>query len=217
MVGSVVETSALGWSERTDLADFCDILEFRADGMTEDLPAVQRAMQNCRVPVLLTVRAAAEGGCRDLPTAERIRIFLSVLPLADLVDVEISGLEECAEVVQEAKRQEIPTVASYHDFSGTPELVVLESLAHRAAAAGAAAVKFATTLKGSRDLAVLMALQESLPRPCATMGMGPLGRVSRLVLAQLGSVLNYGYLDRATVPGQWAAGRLKECLQELRS
>jgi 3-dehydroquinate dehydratase-1 len=47
------------------------------------------------------------------------------------------------------------------------------------------------------------------------MGMGALGRVSRLLLAQLGSVLNYGYLDQATVPGQWPAARLRELIREL--
>jgi 3-dehydroquinate dehydratase-1 len=49
------------------------------------------------------------------------------------------------------------------------------------------------------------------------MGMGPLGRVSRLLLGQLGSTLNYGYLDSATVPGQWSAAELKRLLGILRA
>ncbi len=46
--------------------------------------------------------------------------------------------------------------------------------------------------------------------------MGPLAAVSRLLCAQCGSVLNYGYLGKeATAPGQWAAGALKEAIARL--
>ena len=47
------------------------------------------------------------------------------------------------------------------------------------------------------------------------MGMGPWGRVSRLVLAKCGSLLNYGYIGESNAPGQWPAARLKEMLSEL--
>jgi 3-dehydroquinate dehydratase-1 len=47
------------------------------------------------------------------------------------------------------------------------------------------------------------------------MGMGPLGRLSRLVLAQAGSCLNYGYLRAANAPGQWSAKELSDLLAKL--
>ena len=47
------------------------------------------------------------------------------------------------------------------------------------------------------------------------MGMGEFGKVSRLALASAGSVLNYGYLGDAQLPGQWPAVELKRRLQEL--
>jgi 3-dehydroquinate dehydratase-1 len=47
------------------------------------------------------------------------------------------------------------------------------------------------------------------------MGMGRFGKVSRLLLAQAGSVLNYGYLDRPNASGQWEATILKQRLKEL--
>jgi 3-dehydroquinate dehydratase-1 len=45
--------------------------------------------------------------------------------------------------------------------------------------------------------------------------MGPLGRISRLVLAAAGSRLNYGYLDRPQVPGQWPAAELARRIGEV--
>jgi 3-dehydroquinate dehydratase-1 len=47
------------------------------------------------------------------------------------------------------------------------------------------------------------------------MGMGALGKVSRLLFARAGSVLNYGYLDQPNASGQWEATLLKERLKEL--
>jgi 3-dehydroquinate dehydratase-1 len=60
-------------------------------------------------------------------------------------------------------------------------------------------------------------LQEN-DRPMSVMGMGPLGPVSRLLYAQHGSLLNYGYLgDQATAPGQWPAKLLKEAIAAVES
>jgi len=50
----------------------------------------------------------------------------------------------------------------------------------------------------------------------SSMGMGPLAPVSRQLLAQCGSVLNYGYLgNAATAPGQWDSALLKTAISRL--
>jgi 3-dehydroquinate dehydratase I len=107
-------------------------------------------------------------------------------------------------------------VGSFHDFAGTPAADDLRRMRDMAFEAGADIVKFAATLHSTADLATLAALLEEPGHPpLSVMGMGKLGRISRLIFAQLGSVLNYGYLDRPTVPGQWKATRLKELIAEL--
>jgi 3-dehydroquinate dehydratase-1 len=58
---------------------------------------------------------------------------------------------------------------------------------------------------------------EPAPLPLAVMAMGRFGKVSRLLFAQAGSVLNYGYLATANAPGQWPAARLRELFAELAS
>ena len=50
------------------------------------------------------------------------------------------------------------------------------------------------------------------PLPLSVMGMGRFGKISRLLFAQAGSVLNYGYLDRPNASGQWEATSLKKRL-----
>ena len=41
------------------------------------------------------------------------------------------------------------------------------------------------------------------------MGLGKLGRISRGLLAEAGSVLNYAHLGRPTVEGQWSLAQLR--------
>jgi 3-dehydroquinate dehydratase-1 len=47
------------------------------------------------------------------------------------------------------------------------------------------------------------------------MGMGPLGKISRLLLPLAGSRLVYGYIHRPQVAGQWPAMLLAERLKEV--
>jgi 3-dehydroquinate dehydratase-1 len=89
-------------------------------------------------------------------------------------------------------------------------------LSAAAAVDGVAAVKFAAVTNSAAELERLLSLFSAKQRtPLSVMGMGELGKVSRLLFAKLGSCLNYGYFDEATVPGQWHAARLKTLLAEL--
>ena len=83
--------------------------------------------------------------------------------------------------------------------------------------AGAAVFKAAAKMTSPADVARLAefpATDHGLP--VATMGMGPLAPVSRLLCAQYGSVLNYGYIGaKPTAPGQWSAAFLKQAVSQL--
>ena len=217
VVGSVVDVASLALAGSPQAADLCDLVEFRADALNPNLTLVCEAMEMCPVPALLTVRSAAEGGGGGMASrVQRAEIFHALLSAAALYDLEISSLSDFPQVIRQASKSGIPLIASFHDFSGTPDRPTLEALIARARDAGASAVKLATTLRNSADLSTLAALQESAPLPLSTMGMGPMCRVSRLLLASLGSVLNYGYLDQPTISGQWPAARLRSLIQELR-
>lgn len=123
-----------------------------------------------------------------------------------------------AGILEETREQGICAVVSFHDFRRTPGLDRLRRVVAASRSAGADIVKVATLLRGPRDLATLLQLQASAGKTMlATMGMGPLGRISRLALACAGSRLNYGYIDRPQVAGQWPAARLRALIHEVRS
>lgn len=215
-VGSVSDGSTLDRLPQLDLPALCDVLELRVDTWPDSAAEAAHWAAQSPVPLLVTVRCPEEGGQNALPAPERERLARPFLPAAAFLDVEIASLSAMGSLVAEARAAGVLLVASFHDFTGTPSLAELQRLRDAALAGGADVVKFATTLRNTADIATLAALLEEPGHgPLSVMGMGKQGRVSRLLLAQLGSVLNYGYLDRATVPGQWPAARLRELVQEL--
>jgi len=189
-------------------------VELRLDALAQRVHAVAGAIPGIAVPVLITARHSAEGGVGRLGAVRRRDLFDQFLLRADALDVELRSAASMAGLLQEARRRGITRVISFHDFRRTPDLARLRTVVRGAVRAGADIVKVATHLRGAKDLSVLLLLQSTVKVPLATMGMGPLGKVSRLVLAAAGSRLNYGYLDKPQVEGQWPALELVRRLEE---
>lgn len=139
---------------------------------------------------------------------------LELLPKASLLDLEVRSLSQMGVLLDAARGAGVGILASFHDFRATPSPARLRETVRRAVDAGADAVKVATVTESAADLARLLDLLERSPLPIAVMGMGRLGMASRIALAAAGSVLNYGWLDRPNVPGQWAASELRALLSK---
>jgi len=197
----------------------CDLAEIRLDlipdGCGTEKPPPWRHLRD--IPLLFTARRPDEGGARTLNAAARSGMLVAVLDEAACLDIEVASLGEMAELLEMLASRGIPWIASFHDFGKLPDPAVLLDAASRARAAGAAAFKVAARLQSPADLARLAEFQlADHGLPVATMGMGPLGAVSRLLCAQCGSALNYGYLgETATAPGQWDAATLKTTIARL--
>ena len=102
----------------------------------------------------------------------------------------------------------------FHDFKNTPPLSRLREVIRQAQDQGADAIKIATHTAAPSDVARLLDLFSSTRLPLAVMGMGPLGMSSRVLLANCGSVLNYGWIHAPNVPGQLAARELAKILRQ---
>jgi 3-dehydroquinate dehydratase-1 len=218
VVGSVsLPESIVGLAELAS-HDACDIVEVRADLYPDKIDELSRVLPQLRQPVLLTVRHPLEGGNPALSTAERTEIIRALLPFAALIDLELRSVGELVGLVREIRAVGKPLVVSFHDFERTPNVSRLQSIVAQAKAHGADVCKIAAAVHTPGDLANLVHLFSPAPlHLLSVMGMGQYGKVSRLLFATLGSVLNYGYLDAPTVAGQWPARRLKELVLELRA
>ena len=168
-------------------------------------------------PLLFTARRHDEGSPFDLDLETRTAMLLESLPDASLIDIEARSASEMAGLISNITAEGVPWVASFHDFGELPSRQKLDTHAEIAREAGASAFKAAAQLRTLEDLTALAHFQMSEAGiPLATMGMGVLAPVSRLLCAQAGSVLNYGYIgETTTAPGQWSAHRLREGIRSL--
>lgn len=196
--------------------EYCDIFEIRLDLIDLPLQEIKHLAQQLKRPLLITARHPDEGGKGNLPAAKRAEMLESMLDIASLIDIELRSAMELSSTLQKAQKARIPVVGSFHNFEATPNLDVLEGSIDFGSQFQFSAVKIATFLNTAEDLTRLIQVM-SKPRqiPLSVMGMGNLGKVSRLTLAKLGSILNYGYLGEANAPGQWEASALKRLVNEL--
>jgi 3-dehydroquinate dehydratase-1 len=190
-----------------------DFLEWRVDYLGEVMPTA-------KFPWIVTARHPSEGGKNAMSATARRDALSKLLPRASIVDIEVRSLASLRSVVRQAKESKVVVLASFHDFKKTPALARLREVIRQAEDQGADAVKIATHTAVPSDVARLLELFSSTRLPLALMGMGPLGMSSRVLLANCGSVLNYGWLHAPNVPGQWAArelaGVLRQCTGQER-
>jgi len=220
VVGVVAEAAALdSFVSLTPIARSvcCDAVELRLDTLRIDTSDLLQRLAGIDTPILITARHPAEGGEGPADAVGRLALLEPFLQRAALCDVELRSLPEMRPWVERAQRAGVGIVGSFHDFQHTPSDEVLEGAVSLAEAAGVDTVKIATFLNEPADLTRLIRFVSAQRRlRVSAMGMGPLGRVSRLVLAKCGSLLNYGYLGaEGNVSGQWSASRLKALLEEL--
>ncbi len=193
-----------------------DFLEIRADHFAGNTAALERALPRLKIPLLLTARHPAEGGANDLGLQRRRELLLRYLPFAAIIDVELRSVGGMQTLMAMARGHGIPVIVSSHHFKSTPTSKSLGTLLGRAQEAGADLFKVATRTSTPGDVGALLSLLERpSPLPLSVMGMGPYGKISRLLLARAGSVLNYGYVSEPNASGQWEARVLKERIAEV--
>lgn len=219
VVGSIGSLEDLRQTNASDVRAACDIAEIRLDLVLSENDGVEAAPWRHLedVPLLFTLRRQDEGGARAIDAAARMALLEAVFEHAACIDLEVASMGEMAALVKTMATRGLPWIASYHDFDQVPDASILADAARRSRDAGASGFKVAAMLRYPADLARLADFQlADHGLPVATMGMGPLAAVSRLLCAQCGSVLNYGYLGKtATAPGQWDASSLQQAIARL--
>ena len=187
-----------------------DAVEVRVDALS--LPPLARQIAELPVAPIVTVRRAEEGGLQAISDEDRRERYLALLPAAAAVDLELRSAEGMSDLRDSVLRNRKTLILSFHDFEGTPSLSELENMCAKMRDLGANILKIATKTENNNGVTRLLNLLERSATPLAVMGMGSLGRASRLLFAKAGSVLNYGWLDKPQVSGQWSAKEFLEFL-----
>ena len=214
-VGSLADAALLNHPFSTNESD---IVEFRLDSLLSHLPNVKNVLlklKNSQLQTLITVRCESEGGKSHLNDAQRSQLIMGLSPMANFVDIELANLEKMREAATYAQDMGCLLVASHHNFKKTPPSDQLQDIVSRAIDSGAEIAKLAFHHESVEDIFRCAELiQNNSSIAISLMGMGPLAPSSRLLYAQLGSVLNYGYLgNKPTAPGQWHVAQLNQAIQ----
>ena len=191
-----------------------DFFELRLDCLVRHLTGVEKAIPRLAAPLILTARHRQEGGAINLSSRERRDLFLRFMSHASLVDVELRSARALGAVLNAIQPRGLGIIASLHDFTGTPAVQRLDESVEVARSLGADVLKIATRTDTPVELQRLVDFFERHRRTMkiAAMGIGKLGRISRLDLARRGCPLNYAHLGTSKLPGQLSIRELRQAL-----
>lgn len=183
-----------------------DVAELRIDrfSRTDVGHVVEQVRAFEGLPVLATVRSAAEGGGWSGGEAARLELFREVAPLVDAVDVELSSREVVAEVIAAAHARDALAIVSFHDFDRTPDIGELDAIVRAAKDVGADIVKISTMANSGADVKTLASLlvNSDSDTEMIVIAMGAVGTASRIFFPALGSRLTYTFIGHQPTSGQ---------------
>jgi len=190
------------------------LFEIRLDRFVNSIEEVSAALNQLPARFIITARDPREGGANNLSLRRRRALLLQFLPRAAFVDVELRSVRALAPVLRSARAHGIPMVISFHDLKTTPSAARLDEIVDRAQSLSAPFIKVATRTDTPTELARLLDFSERhrLTANIIPMGMGKLGRKSRLQLAKLGWI-TYVHLGSPSAPGQLSLGDLRRALR----
>jgi len=201
-----------------------DYLELWCDRL--DLVAVQKFLSETKLPLILNLKDKSEQGDFHGSDLERIEFLLQLiklnqnvrfvdLPLALVVkhwDSHLSGVLPIEQLL-----------ISYHNFQATPNeagfLTLIEPL--KSLPTGYH-LKLATAVNSEEDLTSLLRFylnhQLDFGGRLLVLGMGELGRPTRIMAPLLGMPLTFAALDskNTTAPGQLTSSELRELWNSLK-
>lgn len=182
-----------------------DWLEFRIDALAPEWrtpDVVAELVARAARPVIATCRTAAERGGGPEADADREALLTAALGAgARLVDLEWNWLERDPSLATRIPAEK--TLLSHHEWESPPQ--DLESRFERLLTRPAAAFKFVAHVETFADAQRILGLARDVGRRrvrAAVFGLGPVGRVTRILGALGGSWLTYlAPEDGPVVPG----------------
>ena len=181
-----------------------DFAEIRIDEMETDKTDIKKIFSSH--PRLI---ATCRPGKRS--SQERLDLLHSAIEAgAAYVDIEVEAEGKYKDyLISRARSSGCQVIISYHNFQKTPQKSELEHIIEWCFTAGADIAKIACMVQHKNETARLLGLLND-ERPLIVLGMGKLGRITRIAAPLLGSPFTYaspgkgretaaGQLDRKTL------------------
>lgn len=192
-----------------------DLFELRLDAFGGALHDIGNGIEKLGAGIIITARHPQEGGANKLSARNRRALLLSFLPQAAWVDIELRSTTAMTVVLEGARKQGAGIILSFHDFRDTPSVTRLHELAHRAHSLAPDFFKVAVRTDRPAQLDQLLEFFEHhrSSAKVIAMGIGKLGRKSRLELARRGCPLNYAHLGTPGIEGQLSIAELRRAVR----
>src|SRR3954469_9230466 len=116
----------------TKLRHLPDLFELRLDALESQSSEIKLATKKLKLPLIITARHPAEGGCGNLSSAQRHRLLCRFLSQAAFVDIELRSCAQLKAVLAAARDRNIKKILSVHALRQTPSSLQLERFAKRA-------------------------------------------------------------------------------------
>jgi 3-dehydroquinate dehydratase-1 len=193
-----------------------DLCELRLDILEPCSARLRVLASTLPIPKIVTVRDPVEGGLNQLSEARRYELFEEWFALSNYIDLELRNLARFCRLAGRAEAAGIQIIVSLHDFDKTPSLQELETALDKSRGDRQRIFKIACEVTCWDDVKVLSEiLEKHRETPIAVMGMGPLGKLSRILFAGFGSELAYVSVGNSVASGQWPADKFRLLLSEL--
>ncbi len=144
-------------------------------------------------------------------------LLLAMQSGAAYVDIEVETDDLFkTEIIKAAKKYACKVIASYHDFAKTPVMRELEQILGWCLESSPDIAKIACQVNSIEDNARLLSIY-SLNKNVISIGMGELGKITRIAATLLGAPFTYAAIDssRKTAPGQIDTVTLKKIISMI--
>lgn len=189
---------------------FIDGVELRLDFFEKiDIAEIKTFIEECGVPVILTVRRKDQGGAFARGETTRLELIECLCGLQPAyIDLEYDVPNDFRKRLFDAYPR-ISFISSYHDFTKTPD--DLDAVYEKIKKPFAHIHKLAVTAQSSLDtLRMLEFVQSHSDEKIIGLSMGEEGKATRILAPVIGSFLSYAYMDLATAPGQMNVREMQE-------
>jgi len=189
-----------------------ELMEIRLDRLeTISIEGIRKVLSADLDQCILTLRSKSQGGFFKGNEDERLHLLEEVMELhPGYVDIELEALKESVYLADEARRNNVKVIASWHDFQGTPRLQQLKALCREALEQGDLG-KVVVMARSFKDNAAILSLYKAFDEGrVIAFCMGESGVISRVLCTWLGAPFTYAFLDRVTAPGQISIEELRQ-------
>lgn len=207
-----------------------DIAELRLDSLCP-MPSLRRTQDACaavrerlgeRIPLLLTLRTARDGGAgsTDVRDYEALLCAAARARCCDALDCEISAGETAfLRIASAAHEAGVSLVGSCHAFEPPEDMKIVGEWIEKERAWGADVCKAAVMARdvmGALDAArAFLEASEACDAPIIGVCMGDAGRFTRVCAEALGSCITFATAGEGSAPGQLDARILKPLLPAM--